>query len=249
MAKEKSKALAIVDAPFSALSIPQEEVAAMINDDLEGELGEFDIDRIKIPSGGNMAFSVPSLDGTPDFLKEIQGVIIYKKSVRAYWEKSLDDGGASAPDCSSNNNVFGVGAPGGTCKKCPFAQFGSAVNKDGSVGKGQACKLMMLVFILCEDGFLPKIVVCPPTSVAPMRKYFVRLLDKGIRTTSVITNLSLVEDKNDKQIKYSKISPSIVGKLNEETLEKVSSYAATMKSVLETEGLGKEDYSDDESDC
>ncbi|MCK5639238.1 MAG: hypothetical protein KAJ19_00520 [Gammaproteobacteria bacterium] len=244
MAKEesKSKALAIVEAPYSALMIQQDDVALMINEELDGELGVFDIDRIKIPSSGITSFSVPNLEGETDMVKEIEGIIIYKKSVRAYWEKSYDDVGAAPPNCSSDNAISGDGEPGGTCKKCDYSQFGTAINKDDTPGKGQACKLMMLVFILGEDGFLPKIVVCPPTSVAPMRKYFVRLLDKGIRSSTIITKLSLEKDKNDKGIEYSKVLPAIVGKLDEETLEKVQVYAATIRNVLAKEGLKEEDF-------
>jgi hypothetical protein len=244
MAKDKnSKALAIVDAPFTALALPQEEVAALVQENLGDEaVGVFDLDRIKIPSGGIKQWAVPTLEGDMEMVKELVGVIVFKKMVRAYWGKSLDEGGAAAPDCKSDNNIFGTGEPGGICKQCPFAQFGSAINKDGSPGKGQACKLMMLVFILGEDGFLPKIVVCPPTSVAPMRKYFVRLTGEAILVSSVITKLELESDKNDAGIQYSKAKPSIVGALSEEAKEKIKAYIENLAAVWEAEGIKDDDY-------
>jgi hypothetical protein len=47
---------------------------------------------------------------------------------------SLDAGGGLK--CQSNDNLIGIGEPGGTCIKCPFSQFGSARNGEG---KGTAC--------------------------------------------------------------------------------------------------------------
>lgn len=243
MADKKTKALAVLDMPFTALALPQEEVTALVKENLGDEgIGVFDLDRIKIPSGGIDQWAVPTLEGTTEMVKELTGVIVYKKLVRAYWSKSLDDGGATAPDCKSDENVIGVGNPGGDCYECPLSQFGSAVNKDASPGKGQACKLMMLIFLLGEDGFLPKIVVCPPTSVAPMRKYFVRLTSEAIMLSTIITKLELDIDKNDAGIKYSKAKPSIAGMLNDEAKTQIKSYINNLNTVWETEGVKDDDY-------
>src|SRR5262249_37088660 len=46
----------------------------------------------------------------------------------------MDEGGGLR--CSSQDNLIGIGEPGGTCVKCPLSQFGSARNGEG---KGTAC--------------------------------------------------------------------------------------------------------------
>lgn len=248
MTKEKTNALAILDTQFTALALPQEELQALLRENLGGELGEFDIERIKIPSGGITSWSVPTLEGEPEMVKSLTGVIVFKKLVRAYWDKSYDEGGATAPDCKSDDNTYGEGEPGGLCKRCALSQFGSAAGKDGKPGKGQACKQMMLVFLLGEEGFLPKIVVCPPTSISPLRKYFVRLMDKGILASSVVTKLELEIDKNDAGIKYSKAKPSLVGKLSSEAAEKIKTYVVNFNATWESEGIKDEDYESKSSD-
>lgn len=246
MAKEsKSKALAIVEAPFTALAIPQEELKDLIHENLGDELGEFDIERIKIPPGGILQWTVPTLEGEPEMVKDLQGVIVYNKLVRAYWVKSIDDGGAASPDCKSDNNAFGEGTPGGSCSKCPFSKFGSAVGKDGNPGKGQACQQKMLVFLLGEEGFLPKIVVLPATSISPLRKYFVRLMDRGISKSSIVTKLKLEEDKNDSGIKYSKVKPVIVGALDDKAKEQIATYIDNLKVTWEAEGIKEDDEEED----
>lgn len=240
--KSKTNALAVVDPQYTALALPPEEVEALINENLGGEgLDVFDIDRIKIPSGGILQWAVPTIEGTTEMVKELEGVIVFQKQVRAYWSKSLDDGGATAPDCKSDDNHVGAGNPGGYCRECPLAKFGSATDKKGEPAKGQACKLMMLVFILGDEGFLPRIVVLPPTSVGPMRKYLVRLTERAILASTVVTKLELEEDKNDAGIKYSKAKPSIVGKLNDEKAAQLKSYIANLSKMFASEGVQDDD--------
>ena len=82
--------------PFGEYAIVKQGVTAvaeMIQQNVgrKGISGR-DLDRIKAPAGGGTLISVPSLEGE-EAHKEIAGVVIYWNEPRAYWERSIDDGG------------------------------------------------------------------------------------------------------------------------------------------------------------
>jgi len=61
---------------------------------------------------------------------------------------AMDDGGGLR--CQSPDNLVGIGEPGGTCIKCPFAQFGSS---RGGEGKGTACnQFFNYAALVVKDG-------------------------------------------------------------------------------------------------
>lgn len=194
----------------------------------KGQLSAFDLDRITVPSGGGLAFTVPSLDG-PKPEQSITGVIIAWKESRVYWKDGIDEsGGGSPPDCAADDGVTGFGFPGGECATCPLARFGSAED-----GASQACKQIRTLFMIRPGDMLPICIVAPPTSLANVRKYFLRLAGATLPYFGVVTKLSLIQAVNKSGIKYAQIEPTKAGELTKDQRAKVRSYADTWKPAIE----------------
>lgn len=188
-----------------------------------------DLDCAKVPSGGGSSWEIPSIDGVEN-TKEITGVIVWRKDVRAYWETKGVNG---PPNCSSLDCITGVGDPGRSCAKCPFAKFGSSTNERGEPGRGQACKQSRLLFVIREGAMLPIIVRVPPASLDAVKKYMMRLTDKNLRYSGVVTRLSLAIEKNADGIKFATIVPTVAGKVSDEDAEKFFRYGESMRHVFE----------------
>jgi hypothetical protein len=158
---------------YPALRGDPAQALAVLRENMGGEkLTEFDLDRVKMPAGGGKFWEVPTL-GDVESTREIEGVVVITKNVRAYWPRSVDEGdGNEPPQCSSPDAIQGYGDPGVLCETCPYSQFGSST-KEGS--KGQACKQMRQLFVLSERSVLPLVLTLPPTSLSAARKYFMRL--------------------------------------------------------------------------
>jgi hypothetical protein len=158
------------------------------------------LDRVKMPSGGGVSFSVPGPSGWED-VKVINAIILGFNDHRVYYEKSFDEtGGGEQPDCSSTDMEVGKGNPGGNCNECPMNEWETAEK-----GKGKACTEKRLLMLLMPGELLPVKLEIPATSLQNVKKYFMRLASKAIIFHNVVTEFTLEEDKNDKGVKYSKI--------------------------------------------
>lgn len=230
-----SKEVATKEVSFPALTGNPKAIMAAVHDNLGGqELTAWDLDRIKVPSGGGLAWTVPGLDG-PKPEQFVQGVIIYVQNARAYWATSFDaSGGGAPPDCVSEDGITGVGIPGGQCKACPYAKFGS--NADGV---GQACKAIRRLFMLRPDEMLPFVVVLPPTSLKSSKKYLLTLASHGLNVTNVVTKIGLEGDKSKAGITYSKATFAKVGDLPPEM-----AVAANAWKELMRQAAGQQVYED-----
>lgn len=243
MAKTKETAVAVVGtegenlparAPsykFMALTNP-----AILEENLGGEsINPFDLDRIKVPSGGGVAWSVPTLSGE-EVTKAIEGVIVYWRSTRSYWDTPFT-GESAPPTCQSPDGITGIGNPGGACALCPMAAWGSGQNG------GQACKSARLLFVMQKDNILPVVVSVPPTSIAPVKKYFMRLASQDVPYHAAITSLALIVAQNKKGLKYSQIVPSLLAPLSPEEAAIVKAYSSTIKGSLNQVNLEQADVS------
>lgn len=221
--------LAIIEASNFAI-MTYENTKEVIETNLGSEkLKPSDLDCAKVPTGGGTSWTVPGIAGD-ETTKEIVGVIVYNKHVRAYWESKGTNG---PPQCSSLDCIVGIGTPGGSCEKCPYAQFGSAVNDRGESGRGQACKQSRLLFVLREEDMLPIIVRVPPSSLDAIKKYMMRLTQKNIRYSGVLTRLSLDVEKNADGVKFAKIVPTLAGQLSKADADKFYNYGQSMRSVFD----------------
>lgn len=231
--------------------VPYKEYAIAKNPDV-GELMEvlrenvgasalsvFDLDRVKVPSGGGQVWSLPTLEGTPLDVRHLDGVIVYHRDPRAYWKVPFSEsGGGTPPDCTAERGVHGIGDPGVECATCAFAQFGSKPlppgSKKGTVSRGQACKQMKLVALLRPDVLLPTIVFCPPTSIKPVRTYLMGLASRATHFSSVVTRLDLEKDANADGLEYSKVTPRLLATLDASAAATIRAYSDSIKAVLDT---------------
>ena len=155
--------VAVANGNFNLVTLDG-EIAAAIAEEMDG-LGTVPFDRVKIPSGGGLAFEIAGdSEEDTETVTELTGVILYHHPVNAYWRDKFE-GGSEQPDCSSYDGKVGVLRETGelcNCANCPKNQFGS----DGS---GKACKNTHRVYILREDNPVPLILSLPPTSLNYMR--------------------------------------------------------------------------------
>ena len=113
----------------SEYAVAVDNISEMFAEEMDGLSVTFD--RIKVPSGGGLAFEVPSDDpDSPDMVKEVKAVILYHHPVNSYYKEKYT-GGNEAPDCGSIDGHTGVELDGGEvklCRDCPFNKFGSGEN-------------------------------------------------------------------------------------------------------------------------
>ena len=139
----------------------QEELA----EDMDGLQMSFP--RVKIPAGGALMFELPSDDPeNPDYVKNLEGVILFNHPNNAYWPEGSEYDDSATPLCSSVDAKQGIGEPGGSCVSCALNQFGSAAE-----GAGKACKNMRVLYLLRSGEFMPLQVTLPPTSLKPFREF------------------------------------------------------------------------------
>lgn len=175
-------------------------LTALFAEEMDGLTLSFD--RIKVPSGGGLAFEVPGDNpDSPDMAKEVKAVILYHHPVHSYYKEKYT-GGNEAPDCGSIDGHTGTDTETGEikdCKDCPNNKFGSGENG------GKACKQKRRVYILRENESLPIILSLPTGSLADFSKYIMRLLSKGKKSNTVVTRFTLKKAQNAGGINYSQV--------------------------------------------
>ena len=156
----------------------------------EGGITPFDLDRIKVPSGGGLTWEIPNIDGE----------ILETK----------------------------------------MAAFGTAEK-----GGGQVCKQTRMMFLLRPDSLLPTVLAAPPTSLKPIRAYFLRLAGQAVPFYTVISRFTLEKAKSGTGIEYSRIVPSVGARLSAEEVAQVKKYAEGFRATFETMDLAREDFADE----
>lgn len=223
----------LVRSSYNALTIPSQQLTTFLRDNVGAQgLKPFDLDKIKVPAGGGIAWEVPTLKG-PESATVIEGIVIHFKDVRSYWkDKFGSTGGSNPPDCSSDDSLVGIGKPGGDCQKCPLAQFGSAIDDKGQPSAGQACRQIRLLLFLRQDSMIPLLVVIPPTSSKNVRQYFLRLVSNGYPYYGVTTQLRLEKSKSGGGVVYSQATFAMGRKLEQEEFERVQVIGLAMKELF-----------------
>ena len=200
-----------------------------------------DFDRIKVPAGGGIHYEVPGLTG-PDMKKELDGIVLFWKSPRAYWQKEFkDSGGDTPPDCFSDDGMTGTcnveGLPlGGPCEECPMSAWNS---KQGS--KAQACKEMRLIFLLMPKLYLPVTLAVPPTSIVTIKKHFLRMASFGVSYYEHVHRFTLLKDQNAQGIPYSKIEVVSQGEIAPDLMPNVLEYRDKMLPYIHSIRVKPED--------
>lgn len=251
VATKAPAALVLAKANFALAKFSLDQLVESVKENFEDEeLGPNDLDRIRVPSGGALAWSIPDIDEGEKSAKTIEGVMLMYRTARAYWSVGMDEGGGNLPpDCSSQDGKHGGGTPGGICKDCPLNQFGSGK------GRGKACKEMRLVFFLMPGSLLPSVVVMPPTSISSLKKYLGRLTNNALSYRRVVTSISLNGTQNKDGIKYAQAVFDVAksGKdrliLDTESAKRIGEYAEAFKGSFEAVQIDvtSADYSTEDS--
>ncbi len=186
------------------------------------------LDRISVPTGGGGAWAVPGLDEEPEYVKELEVVVLAIRNVRVYYDVPFD-GDRTPPACSSDNARQGYTADGEgpiDCASCKFAQWGSGR------GNAQACKLRKIMLCLTKDNMLPVIVDIPPSSVGSMDKFLIRLAGRRTPYFDCEIALTLGKATSDSGIDYSKVEPKFIRLLEDEEKKTVAQYRAALGDMF-----------------
>jgi hypothetical protein len=224
--KEKETSLAIKDSSYLLFRSSANETTEAIKVNLgEGGMEPTGLPKISIPAGGGQSFDVPTLEGTEP-QKTVEGVIVNFNDFRTYWEEGFD-GSGTPPDCYSIDSRSGVGTPGGECSSCPLSQWGSSAD-----GKGQACNLKRKLMIVPEDRNLPIVLDVPPSSLKPIKDYFLNLASFGKKFYHIISRFSLEVDKSKGGIKFSKLKIEMARPLDETEKDMIDKYVSSIEASM-----------------
>lgn len=210
-------------------------------DDLDSDIG-FDCLRIKVPSGGGQAFEVQAGDSV-DYLKELDCVVVYTHKANSWWGSSYG-GQDTSPICSSMDGKTGINVDGKSvaCATCPNNQYGSAINMDGSRGKGKACKNMRRLYLLMSGKPDVYVLTIPPTSTREIDKAMKKMLMSGQPYTGSVVRFTLERTANAAGISYSKVKMTRLGTLPADQLAKVQSWRSRIKADHTQMGVEAADY-------
>lgn len=222
------------------------EVAELIKENLGSEgFDVFTLNRIKIPAGGGLAWTVETLTG-PEAEPEIRGIIIAWQHWQVYYSKPLEEtGGGSPPDCSSRDGQMGTLSEAynsegigmfGPCASCPNNQWGTGRN-----GRGKACKEVRALFLLREGDTFPTLLTMPPTSIKPIKTYMLNLANKRQRYYGIETALKLEQRKGNGTPNYSAALPRMTRVLTPEELKFINDYRPQIMPVLEAVPIVQDD--------
>lgn len=232
--------LAVVTSEKFDLQVLAGDMAAAIAEEMDG-LGTIPFDKVKMPSGGSLAFEIPTDDeDNPDMAKELVGVILYHHPVNAYWHNKYD-GQNNQPDCTSYDGKNGIWTETGECTNCAtckYNQFGSDDN-----GRGKACKNMHRLYLLREGNPVPILLTLPPSSLKGLRDYLgKKVVLKGLRSYQVITKITLKKEQSGDGITYSRAVFTAIGTLEGEKLEMAKQYAENIKASNQNVEITEDDF-------
>ena len=146
----------------SWLGIPAEEVAKMFGDSTLDTTTGLSFNVVKI-----MRESAQFEMASDDYVKTIEGHILFKHRGSQWWEIPFDERTEDDDPMPQCYSIDGFSPCGGAklqsdlCSTCPKNQFGS-----GADGRGKACRNTMRFLIIQDGAVLPVVVVAPPTSLS-----------------------------------------------------------------------------------
>ncbi len=216
--------------------------------DLEDESG-IPCRMIKIPAGGKLAYEVQGDEaGEEEYLKEIEGVVIFTHRLNGYWPNAFGTSNSpedKIPACSSMDGKTGVWTETGeirNCDTCRMGQFGSAVGQRGEQAKGKACKNMRRLYLMRNGDPNFYLLTAPPTSIKDVNKTLSRILAKGIPYTGLLLTFKLAKATNANNIDYSTVVIEKKGVLDPQTAAVAREMRRQIKAKYKEIAVSTEDY-------
>lgn len=232
-----TNAVTIFDAEDFSSRLPalKQDMASIIEAvqvNLRGRrLRPLDMEKIRIPTGGNTTWSVPTLSGSVP-AQAIDCVVVGVGTPRVYWAAKYGEGESGAPpECRSDDGMYGRGLYGvggaletegnryvprvGSCDTCPMNQWPPKGSKD----RKKPCSELRMLFIypageLGAELVLPMVVIVSPGSFKAVDDYLVRLSGRGLPYFAAATRLELSQAKNGAGLVYSQMKLSSLGRLS-----------------------------------
>lgn len=235
-----------------------ERFPALVSSDNDGEANNMadgekidvnDLLRIRVPGLGSSNWVINSITGETS-VKELYGIILSQSLTRNLYLSSFEEsGGKDFPICSSSNSIFGnlsidfsqekfskkypnLPLPTGDCTKCHFSEWGTKLNSFGEKTKGKECQQRRVLLLLLAGASMPVVFSIPPSGLANIKGYLLRLMDEKLKYWKVITRIGLVQDKSSSGIKYSRPTFSLLESIQPENWHLVSVYLEYLKSKL-----------------
>lgn len=221
---------------FAIAALEVGNIQEIIRDNL-GPMGKVQFERVKMPSGGGLAFEVSDEDGNPQAKSEIVGIIVDHYPVNAYWPEAFG-GGSTPPACSALDGRNGIGEPGGLCARCPHNQWGS-----DDEGRGKACKNLHRLYVLPVGEILPMLIAAPPTSLTNISSYMRLLTSKAKKPHwAVLTRIKPEKASNKDGVNFSRATFTRVGNVQTERLAELKKYIEELKPLMRAVEIASDDY-------
>jgi hypothetical protein len=235
---KKSEIVATPEHNFLPVIQGMERTRALVVANLGSDtLSPFDLERAVNPSGKSTQWTIPGLEEEPETVNELQGIVVYHKSVRAYWAEEYK-GGGHPPDCSSSDSITGEGDPGGPCAHCPFSKFGSGPNNS------QACKQVKRVFLLREGELLPMLINVSPGNYQNAKTFFVRLMSKRqLAFNECLIKMKLKGAVSASGFDYAEVTFALIEPLAQDLKDQMAQFTEMLTpyldSIKDEEDLGE----------
>lgn len=227
----KSNELAVQETQEMALNAKQDFTMDDMMEELDG-LGSINFEKIKIPSGGGIAFEVPTDNPEePDSKTSIDGVIVLHQPCNVYFRNKFGETDEKMPDCSSPDGKTGYMRDSGTektCATCKFNQFGS-----GEGGNGKACQNRIDLYILMEGNDFPVVLSLPATSIKAFKTYLTTLVLHKQPMRRVKTKITLKKAKSSGGITYSTCVFKKLGAVEPEEMENIEQLRDLCKAMAQ----------------
>jgi hypothetical protein len=203
---------------------------------------EINFPRVKYPTAGASFWEVPTASGEAEAIRELEGVVVFKQAVRAYWPLDQEPG-KNPPACSSLDAVTPV--PGDhqqakTCAACPHAQWGS-----GKDGRGQACKKRLNTFLLRSGQDVPTLVSLPPSALRTFADYAVQLRQARSSLLAVTTIFGLTKATSGGGVEFKALTLRIGRRMQFPEMKQAAELRAVFEAQMAKRGIKVEEAGDE----
>ena len=252
--KKKAELAAVEDFKFvSRWDGVDEETMAEIAEELEslGPGAGIPCRKIKVPSGGGLAYEVEGEDKDDvEYMKEIPCVILYNHLMNAYWTNPFGTSKEEKdkiPVCSSMDGKTGVNIDTGEtrqCDYCPFNKFGTGMDKNGALTAGKACKNMRRIYLMMSGDPNLYLLTVPPTSLKDVKDQLDKALSKArLPLWKQVVKLSLEKASNKAGTEYSKVVLSPYGFLPSEAAKTSKAIRGEINQQYKSMTITLDEYS------